>query len=413
MSDTRDPVEDLLRELAPQVLATLARQYGQFEAAEDATQEALFAALTRWPENGTPDNPRGWLLTVARRSLIDQWRSESARRRREQSSLPDLPVLAGADEQPLHADDTLILLFMCCHPALSPQAQIALTLRAVGGLTTTEIARALLVPEDTMAKRITRAKRRITEAGGRFELPPAADLHPRLHAVLTVLYLIFNEGYTASSGERLHRVDLSTEAIRLARHLHRALPADGEVAGLLALMLLTDARRPARTEPDGSLVPLDKQDRSRWDGEMIREGLQLVTDTLGRFPIGQYQLQAAIAAVHDEAATADATDWPQILALYDTLEQVAPSPVVTLSRAVAVAMVHGPLAGLAILGTLQDDAWAARSHRLHAVRAHLLEMAGELRQARGHYLRAAGMTASLPEQRYLELRASQLARHGR
>jgi len=296
MSDTRDPVEDLLRELAPQVLATLARQYGQFEAAEDATQEALFAALTRWPENGTPDNPRGWLLTVARRSLIDQWRSESARRRREQSSLPDLPVLAGADEQPLHADDTLILLFMCCHPALSPQAQIALTLRAVGGLTTTEIARALLVPEDTMAKRITRAKRRITEAGGRFELPPAADLHPRLHAVLTVLYLIFNEGYTASSGEWLHRVDLSTEAIRLARLLHSALPADGEVAGLVALMLLTDARRPARTEPDGSLVPLDKQDRSRWDGEMIREGLQLVTDTLGRFPIGQYQLQAAIAA---------------------------------------------------------------------------------------------------------------------
>lgn len=412
MSDTRDPVEDLLRELAPQVISTLARQYGQFDAAEDATQEALLAALTQWPDRGVPDHPRAWLVTVARRSLIDQWRGESARRRREESATGSLAgqlVIPGADEQPRDSDDALVLLFMCCHPALTRPAQIALTLRAVGGLTTAEIARALLVPEATMAKRITRAKRRITESGARFELPPAADLQARLQSVRTVLYLIFNEGYTASSGERLHRLDLSTEAIRLARLLHRVQPADGEVAGLLALMVLTDARRPARTEPDGSLVPLDKQDRSRWDRVALREGLQLVTDTLGRFPIGQYQLQAAIAAVHDEAATADATDWPQILALYDTLEHVAPGPVVTLSRAVAMAMVHGPLAGLALLGTLEDDDWATRSHRLHAVRAHLLEMAGEHRQARDHYLRAARMTASVPEQRYLQLRASELA----
>ncbi|WP_240759045.1 RNA polymerase sigma factor, partial [Phytoactinopolyspora endophytica] len=318
MAGTRDPVEDLLRELAPQVLATLARQYGQFDAAEDATQEALVAAITRWRDQGIPNHPRAWLLTVARRSLIDEWRSESARRRREESTAgpPSGPLVApGADEQPPDGDDTLTLLFMCCHPVLAPPAQIALTLRAVGGLTTTEIARALLVPEQTMAKRITRAKRRVAEAGARFELPPAGDLPVRLRSVQAVLYLIFNEGYTASSGERLHRVDLSTEAIRLTRLLHRVLPADGEVAGLLALMLLTDARRPARTESDGSLVPLDRQDRSTWDRAALREGLRLVTDTLGRFPIGQYQLQAAIAAVHDEAATADATDWPQILAL--------------------------------------------------------------------------------------------------
>jgi RNA polymerase sigma factor (sigma-70 family) len=397
-----DRVEDLLRELAPQVVGALARQYGQFEAAEDAAQEALVAALIQWPVQGVPEHPRAWLLTVARRSLIDQWRSDSARRRREAAVAGQVP-----DESPADGDDTLALLFMCCHPVLAPPAQIALTLRAVGGLTTVEIARALLVPEETMVKRITRAKRRITEAGARFELPAGADLQARLQSVLAVLYLIFNEGYIASSGDCLHRVDLSTEAIRLTR----LLPADGEVAGLLALMLLTDARRPARTGPDGSLVPLHEQDRSTWDQAVIREGLGLVSNTLGRFPIGQYQLQAAIAAVHDEAATAEATDWPQILALYDTLQHVAPGPVVTLSRAVAVAMVHGPLPGLALLGTLENDGWAARSHRLPAVRAHLLEMAGRHPEARRDYLRAARMTASLPEQRYLQLRAAQLARH--
>ncbi|HEY3005086.1 MAG TPA: DUF6596 domain-containing protein [Kribbellaceae bacterium] len=404
-----EPVADLLRELAPHVLGTLARQYGQFDACEDATQEALLAAVTQWPDEGVPDQPRAWLLTVARRSLIDQWRSDSARRQREERvAEAGRSVVPGADEQP--ADDTLALLFMCCHPVLPPVAQVALTLRAVGGLTTKEIAGAFLVPEATMAKRITRAKQGIARADHGFELPPAGEFAPRLRAVLSVLYLIFNEGYTASSGPSLHRVDLSTEAIRLTRLLRRLAPADGEVAGLLALMLLTDARRPARTASDGSLVPLEDQDRSLWDAVAIQEGLDLLSETLGRYPVGQYQLQAAIAAVHDEAATAGATDWPQILALYDTLEHVAPGPMVTLSRAVALANVHGPRAGLALLGTLAENDAATRTHRFEAVRAHLLELAGDHRQARDSYLRAASSTASLPEQRYLQLRASMLTR---
>jgi predicted RNA polymerase sigma factor len=299
---------------------------------------------------------------------------------------------------------------MCCHPALPLAAQIALTLRALGGLTTKEIAGAFLVPETTMAKRITRAKQGIAHSDRGFELPPAEDLAARLRAVLSVLYLIFNEGYTASSGPSLHRVDLSTEAIRLTRLLRGLMPTDGEVAGLLALMLLTDARRPARTSSDGSLVPLENQDRSLWDSAAIQQGLTLLSETLGRSPVGQYQLQAAIAAVHDEAATADTTDWPQILALYDTLEHVAPGPMVTLSRAVALANVHGPRAGLALLGTLDEGNAATRSHRLDEVRAHLLELAGDHRQARDCYLKAARTTASLPEQRYLQMRASMLSR---
>jgi RNA polymerase sigma factor (sigma-70 family) len=413
MWNVGEPVEDLLRELAPQVLATLARQHGQFDACEDATQEALLAALTHWPDRGIPNQPRAWLLTVARRSLIDQWRSDSARRLREERAADTLAsqlVIPGADEQPPAADDTLTLLFMCCHPTLPPAAQIALTLRALGGLTTKEIAGAFLVPEATMAKRITRAKQGIAHSDRGFELPPAEDLAARLRAVLSVLYLIFNEGYTASSGHNLHRVDLSTEAIRLTRLLRRLMPTDGEVGGLLALMLLTDARRPARTSSDGSLVPLENQDRSLWDSAAIQEGLTLLADTLGRSPVGQYQLQAAIAAIHDEAPTADATDWPQILALYDTLEHVAPGPMVTLSRAVALANVHGPRAGLALLGTLDEDDTATRSHRFDAVRAHLLELAGDNRQARDAYLQAARSTASLPEQRYLQMRASMLSR---
>ncbi|HEY0471850.1 MAG TPA: DUF6596 domain-containing protein [Kribbella sp.] len=410
MGDAGVPIEDLLRELAPQVLARLARQYGQFDACEDATQEALLAALTQWPDQGVPDQPRAWLLTVARRSLIDQWRSDSARRQREERTA-DQFVSLGADERPPDADDTLGLLFRCCHPTLPPAAQIALTLRAVGGLTTWEIAGAFLVPEATMAKRITRAKRSIAQSDQGLALPPPEELAARLQAVLSVLYLIFNEGYTASSGSSLHRVALSTEAIRLTRLLRRLMPADGEAAGLLALMLLTDARRPARTSSDGSLIPLEDQDRSRWDASAIEEGISLLSSTLGRFPVGQYQLQAAIAAVHDEAPTAEATDWPQILALYDTLERVAPGPMVTLSRAVALANVHGPRAGLALLGTLGDHDTARRSHRFEAVRAHLLEQAGDRRQARESYLQAARSTASLPEQRYLQLRASMLTGH--
>jgi RNA polymerase sigma factor (sigma-70 family) len=413
MSGPDRSVDDLLRELAPRVLGRLARRYGQLDACEDATQEALLAALTRWPADGTPDRPEAWLYTVAHRSLVDHWRSDRARRQREERAADpgDARLLeAAVEERSPDADDTLVLVFLCCHPALAPTAQVALTLRAVGGLTTREIAAAFLVPEATMAKRITRAKQQIAQSGAGFELPAADDVVDRVRAVLSVLYLIFNEGYTATSGPDLHRVDLSSEAIRLARLLRRLLPADGEVAGLLALMLLTDARRPARTDPDGALVPLEDQDRSLWDSAAIREGLALVSDTLGRFPVGPYQLQAAIAALHDEAPTADATDWPQILALYDTLERIAPSPMVTLSRAVAMANVHGPTAGLALLGTLDDGDLASRSHRLDAVRAHLLERAGDVGAARDAYLRSARATASLPEQRYLQLKASRLPR---
>jgi len=402
-------IEDLLREFAPQVLGTLVRRHGQFDACEDAVQEALLAATLQWPADGVPDRPRSWLLTVAERSLVDGWRSESAQRRREVAVAALEPAgRAPAEHQDAGQDDTLVLLFLCCHPALSPPSQLALTLRAVGGLTTTEIAAAFLVPEATMAQRISRAKQRVRSAGARFELPPAPEWVERLGVVLHVLYLVFNEGYTTSSGSALHRADLTAEAIRLARLLHRLLPSEGEVAGLLALMLLTDARRAARTDADGSIVPLAEQRRELWDVAEITEGLALVTRTLGTVPVGPYQLQAAIAAVHDEAPTAEETDWPQILALYDVLAQVAPGPVVTLSRAVALAMVHGPTAGLALLGTLDADDRMAHTHRLEAVRAHLLERAGDPVAAREAYLRAARMTASVPEQRYLALRAARL-----
>jgi RNA polymerase sigma factor (sigma-70 family) len=398
-------VEDLLRELAPQVLGTLVRQHGQFDACEDAVQEALLAASQQWSAEGIPESPRSWVMTVANRRLVDGWRSESARRRREETAaVLDLSGRGRVAEQ----DDTLTLLFMCCHPSLSPPSQLALTLRAVGGLTTTEIANAFLVPETTMAQRISRAKQTIRSSGGRFELPPPPELAERLRVVLQVLYLIFNEGYTTSSGPSLQRTDLTSEAIRLARLLHRLIPKDGEVAGLLALMLLTDARRYARTDAEGLPVPLAEQRRDLWDRTQIEEGLALVGRTLGTAPIGPYQLQAAIAAVHDEAPNAEGTDWPQILALYDVLEQVSPGPVVTLNRAVAVGMVRGPRAGLALLGTLEGDERMARTHRLDAVRGALLELAGDTDAARASYRRAARMAASVPEQRYLALRAARL-----
>jgi RNA polymerase sigma factor (sigma-70 family) len=406
-------VEDLLRELAPQVLGALVRRYGQFDLAEDAVQEALLAAATQWPQTGVPEHPRGWLVTVASRRMTDQVRTESARRRREAAvaarSPADELVAPGADaELPSAADDTLTLLFLCCHPALSPASQVALTLRAVGGLTTAQVARAFLVPEATMAQRISRAKQTIKAAGARFAPPPPEERADRLRVVLQVLYLIFNEGYAASSGPALQRAELTAEAIRLTRELHRLLPDDGEVAGLLALMLLTDARRPARTGPDGELVPLAEQDRSRWDAAAIAEGVALVTETLARAPIGPYQLQAAIAALHDEAARATDTDWPQILVLYELLERIAPGPVVTLNHAVALAMVRGPRAGLELLSTLDRDGRLAGHHRLDAVRAHLLELAGDTAAARDHYRAAAGRTTSLPERRYLESRAARL-----
>ncbi|MBB5079568.1 RNA polymerase sigma factor [Nonomuraea endophytica] len=394
-------VEDLLRELAPQVLGVLVRRYEQFDACEDAVQEAMLEASVQWPERGLPDNPRAWLVTVASRRLIDQVRSDASRRRREET------VSAWADPEPEEPvpgqDDTLTLLFLCCHPALSAPSQLALTLRAVGGLTTAEIARAFLVPEATMAQRISRAKQSIKTAGAQFTLPPEGERAERLRVVLHVLYLIFNEGYTASSGPDLHRTDLTAEAIRLTRAVRRLLPADGEVAGLLALMLLTDARRPARADADGRLIPLAEQDRSLWDQAMIAEGVELVSTALAGTALGPYQLQAAIAAVHDEAAKAEDTDWPQILALYELLAGVSDNPVVRLNHAIAVAMVHGPLAGLELVDALAKP--LAANHRLYAVRAHLLELAGEVAAAHDAYREAARRTTSLPEQRYLTERA--------
>ena len=406
-------VEDLLRELAPRVLGALVRRHGNFDDCEDAVQEALLAAAVQWPAQGVPQNPQGWLITVASRRMTDQIRSEVARRRREDETAAQVPdeesVAPAADDEPASGeDDTLTLLFMCCHPALSAASQVALTLRAVGGLTTAEIARAFLVPEATMAQRVSRAKRSIKSSGIPFRMPPENERADRLRVVLHVLYLIFNEGYTASSGPDLQRGELTAEAIRLTRAVHGLLPDDGEVAGLLSLMLLTDARRPARTRPDGALIPLAEQDRQRWDQDSIREGVELITDTLSRSPIGPYQLQAAIAAVHDEAERAEETDWPQIEALYEVLERVSDNPMVTLNRAVAVAMVQGPQAGLDLLETLDADGRLAEHHRLEAVRAHLLEMTGDYAAARSGYRTAARLTTSLPEQRYLEARAARL-----
>ncbi|WP_411056237.1 RNA polymerase sigma factor [Streptomyces sp. E11-3] len=411
MTEPDATLEGLLRLHAPQVLGALVRRYGHFDLAEDAVQEALLAAAGQWPKRGVPTNPRGWLIRVASRRLTDLLRSEEARRRREQTAAARTPRDAFTTPPPGESrapseDDTLTLLFLCCHPELSPAAQIALTLRAVGGLTTAEIARALLVPEATMAQRISRAKQKVR--GVHFRQPGPDDRDQRLAAVLQVLYLIFNEGYTATSGSALRRADLAREAIRLTRSVRRLLPRDGAVTGLLALMLLTDARGPARTGPHGELIPLHEQDRSRWDRTAVAEGVRLVEEALSQPPVGPYQLQAAIAALHDEAPRADDTDWPQILALYDLLVRCAPEPMAELGRVVAVAMVRGPEAGLVELGRLED---ALKGHyRLDAVRAHLLETAGDSAGARAAYQAAALGTGSLPEARYLRMRAARLAR---
>jgi RNA polymerase sigma factor (sigma-70 family) len=406
-------VEDLLRRLAPRVLGALVRRYGQFDACEDAVQEALLAASVQWPQEGVPERPEGWLITVAARRMTDQVRSEHARRRREEAAaamVPPADQLAPApgDGRVQDHDDTLTLLFLCCHPALTPASQIALTLRAVGGLTTAEIARAFLVPEATMAQRISRAKQRIKAADDGFRTPAEPERADRLRAVLHALYLIFNEGYSTTFGADLQRTELTREAIRLTRSVHGLLPDDGEVAGLLALMLLTDARRAARTRADGALVPLAEQDRERWDRRSIEQGVALITDALARTPVGPYQLQAAIAAVHAEAPRADDTDWPQIVALYRVLERIAPNPMVTLNHAVALAMADGPRAGLELLRPLDADERMSGHHRLAAVRAHLLEMAGDADAAREHYHLAARRTTSIPERRYLEDRAGRL-----
>jgi RNA polymerase sigma factor (sigma-70 family) len=436
MSDHRE-FEDLLRELAPQVLGVIMRRFGGLDAAEDAVQEALITAATHWPADGVPGNPRGWLLQVATRRMIDQIRSDQARRHREVVAATaeppppdlgpgaDLGTGAGADLSGFSGrvagagiaamtggaadrDDTLVLLFMCCHPVLTPASAIALTLRAVGGLTTAEIASAFLVPEATMAQRISRAKQRIKASAVPFGMPGEQDRSERLRSVLHVLYLIFNEGYAASAGARLHRAELSGEAIRLTRTVHALLPGDGQVTGLLALMLLTEARRQARTGPAGELVPLAEQDRGRWNHGLIEEGVALAVRAMSQGPAGDYQLQAAIAALHDEAARAQDTDWRQILALYGLLEKLTGNPMVSLSRAVAAAMVHGPAAGLDLLGPLDER--LAGHYRLDAVRAHLFDMLGDTEAAAAHYQAAARGTLSIPERNYLITKAAGLNR---
>jgi RNA polymerase sigma factor (sigma-70 family) len=410
--DTR--TQHLLRDLAPQVLGAVIRRHRDFAASEDAVQEALIAAAAQWPRDGLPDNPRGWLIQVASRRITDQVRAEAARRHREQFVVSLIPpeeqlALAADEAGATERDDTLDLLFMCCHPALSPASAIALTLRAVGGLTTFEIAKAFLVPEATMAQRISRAKQSIKSSGVPFQHPTIEERAARLGAVMHVLYLIFNEGYTATSGPELHRSDLSSEAIRLTRMLHGLVPGDAEIEGLLALMLLTDARRAARTGPSGELIPLDQQDRALWDRGAIAEGVALVTTALSRGSIGPYQLQAAIAAVHDEAASTEDTDWAEILALYGLLQRMSDNPMVTLNHAIATAMVHGPAAGLERLDALAQDPRLEGHHRLDAVRAHLLERAGDTAGAITHYRRAAERTTSMSERNYLLLQAARLS----
>ena len=403
--------EHLLRELAPQVLGAVIRRSHDFATAEDAVQEALMAAVVQWPREGVPDNPRGWLIHVASRRMTDHVRTEMARRRRE-SELALEAVNATewtAIETATEEDDTLVLLFMCCHPALTLASAIALTLRAVGGLTTAEIAHAFLVPEATMAQRISRAKQSIKESGIPFKLPTSEERAQRLRALLHVLYLIFNEGYTSSAGPQLQRGDLSREAMRLTRTVHALQPDDAEVTGLLALMLLTDARRLARTGTEGELIPLAQQDRALWDRQQIAEGVALLSAALPRGFVGPYQLQAAIAAVHDEAARAQDTDWPQILALYELLKRMSDNPVVVFNHAIAVAMVHGPSKGLELLGALDSDARLSNHHRLDAVRAHLLEMAGDHKDAITHYRIAAGRATSMPERNYLMMQAARLS----
>ncbi len=408
-------IEDLLRRLAPQVLGAVVRRYGHFDTAEDAVQEALISAALQWPQDGIPEKPRAWLIMVSSRRLTDLLRSEQARQRREDTVVQWTPSdhwLAPAADltaaESAEADDTLILLFMCCHPSLSVASQIALTLRAVGGLSTAEIARAFLVPEETMTRRISRAKQSIKESGLPFRLPTGAERSQRLGAVLHVLYLIFTEGYVSTAGPSLHRSELAAEAIRLARMVHHLLPEDSEVTGLLALMLLTDARRPARVGPGGQLIPLAEQDRSLWNAAHIAEGVALVTDALPRGATGPYQLQAAIAAIHDEAPSAEATDWPQIMLLYELLMRLSDNPVVALNHAVAVAMARGPQAGLVLLDELRADKRIAEDHRLCAVRAHLLEMVGERAAALDAYHEAARRATNLAEQRYLHARAARL-----
>jgi RNA polymerase sigma factor (sigma-70 family) len=404
-------IEHLLRDLTPQVLGTVVRRFRDFEAAEDAVQEALIAAARQWRRDGLPSDPRAWLTKVAARRMVDQIRSESARRRRESQTAEEAVYAQdlSAPESSPRKDDTLTLLFMCCHPSLTTASAIALTLRAVGGLTTAEIAHAFLVPEATMAQRIGRAKETIKNSGVPFQLPTPEEKTERLRSVLHVLYLVFNEGYTSSAGLALRRDDLSNEAIRLTRMVHNLQPAEPEVTGLLALMLLTDARRLARTGPEGELVPLQQQDRTLWDRQEIAEGIALVTEAFSKGSVGPYQLQAAVAALHDEAARVEETDWPQILALYDVLKRMSDNPLVKLNHAIAAAMVHGAATGLKLLGALESDSRLAQHHRLDSVRAHLLELSGDRADAVRLYRTAAAKTENIQERNYLLLQAARLS----
>ena len=408
-SKTNHEVEGLLRESAPRALAAVARRFGDFADAEDAVQEATIDAARQWPAQGLPESPTGWLVHVASRRMVDRIRSEAARREREDAVAagePSPPPAAAGEAR--DADDTLLLMFMCCHPALTPASAIALTLRAVAGLTTAEIAAAFLVPEQTMAQRISRAKKTIKESGEPFGMPAAEERSERLRSVLRVIYLIFNEGYAVSAGSELARADLAAEAIRLGRIVRLAVPAEPEVTGLLALMLLTEARRPARTDGDGELIPLEQQDRSLWDREPIAEGRALLGEAFTRGAVGEYQLQAAIAAEHAKALRPEETDWREILALYGLLEQVTGNPMVALNRAIAAAMVDGPKAGLALLDELDDT--LDDHHRLHSTRAHLLEDAGERGAAATEFERAARLTRNVPERNYLTKQAARLNR---
>jgi len=407
-------VEHLLREITPQVLGALTRRHRDFAAAEDAVQEALVDASMQWPLEGVPENPAGWLYRIALRRLSDQLRSEAARRRREKQvaiELADEEVhVPSIDEEfEPEQDDTLVLLFMCSHPSLTAPSAIALMLRAVGGLTTREIGAAFFISEATMAQRISRAKQTIKESKVAFSLPSTQERSERLDAVMHVLYLIFNEGYASSSGATLQRVDLSSEAIRLTRALSSSVPDSTEAAGLLALMLLTDARRLARTGSAGELIPLDEQDRALWDKVLIQEGLDLVGTAMARGRVGPYQLQAAIAALHDQAQTTEQTDWAQISTLYGLLEAMSDNPMVALNHAVAIAMLKGPDAGLRRVDTIAQDERLKGHYRIDVVRAHLYERMGQHDLALEHYRRAAERTASLPERNYLLGKAARLA----
>jgi RNA polymerase sigma factor (sigma-70 family) len=404
---------EVWRRASPHVLGALLRRHGDFGDCEDAAQEALVAAAQQWPRDGIPDNPRGWLVRVASRRLIDQARAARARAAREEAAAAAQPRDAeqapAADAPPVpETDDTLQLLLLCCHPALTRPSQVALTLRAVAGLSTVQVASAFLVPEATMAQRVSRAKATLRSAGARFEAPAEADAPGRVAAVLDVLHLVFNEGHTRSGGDTLLDTSLALEAIRLTRQLRRLLPDHDEVAGALALMLLTHARTDARTDESGDLVPMSEQDRSRWDQGLIAEGVAILEEVLPRGHVGRYQLQAAIAAVHAEAPTAEETDWLQICLLYEMLEKVAPSPAVRLNRAVAEGMSLGPAQGLALVEPLVNDPAMRRHHRTYAVQAHLLEMAGRPEEAVRAYRKAAQLTASQPEQRYLNARVNRL-----